>query len=205
MKLSVLYNAMWLSANQIAQLTQARVVVIEPFDCKLLKPASYVLRLGNAWLLWKDIGESVSIADFEASDSHLERRQAEQLLLNPGQPVLATSLERIQLPSNLMGLLSTLSHVARFGVNVLQGSSFVSPDFGRSAPTALTFELVNSNPNPVWLRSGMPICHIGFQQLLDPGTPNSALQRSVYEAQAVPAPPMYLEEFKQFLTKPNII
>ena len=100
-------------------------------------------------------------------------------------------------------MLSTLSHIARFGLDVLHNSFLVSPGFGRNAPTALTFELVSHNPNPIRLRPGLPICHIGFQQVLNPGTPNATLSKSIYENKASPVPPMYVEEFSGYCTAPE--
>jgi len=193
---------MWLSANRISQLVKAKTIAIEPFDERLLKPASYVLRLGSECLVWREFGASVRLADYTANASDFERVRTEDLRLEPGKFVLASSFEVLRLPLELVGVLSTLSHVARFGLNVLQGSCLVSPGFGRTVPTALTFEIVNSNPNPIQLRPGLPICHLGFQEVRDPGTPNAALSTSAYERHKPPSAPMYSEEFSKFLQSP---
>lgn len=189
---------MWLSANQILSLARAGTIVMEPFDERLLKPASYVLRLGADCLVWRDLAKGIDLAEYRAKAEDYERLRTEDVFLRPGTLLLASSLETLRLPADLIGVLSTLSHVARFGVSVLQSSAFVSPGFGHDTPTALTFEIVSSNPNPVRLRPGMPICHIGFQQVLEPGTPNAGLRRSIYEKRISPTPPMYSEEFQEF-------
>lgn len=134
----------------------------------------------------------------EARGEHFERLPTQGVSLLPGSVALASSLELLRLPENVMGMLSTLSHVARFGLSVLQESFFVAPGFGQRAPQALTFELVNHNPNAIRLQPGLPICHIGFQEVLDPGTPNDELRSSIYERRMSPSPPMYLEEFRKF-------
>jgi dCTP deaminase len=196
---------MWLSANRITRLVQAGTIVIEPFDERLLKPASYVLRLGSECLVWRDLAMSISLAEYSANTDHFERLRTENVCLSPGRFVLASSLESVRLPVDVVGVLSTLSHVARFGINVLQSSTLVSPGFGNNIPTALTFELVNSNPNPIRLRPGLPVCHIGFQQLIDPGTPNDVLRSSIYERRVSPVPPMYSEEFSDFCVVPKAV
>jgi len=194
---------MWFSANRIVRLVKERGIIIEPFDERLLKPASYVLRLGSECLVWKDLGMNIQLDKYMATSEHFERLRTEEVCLRPGIFTLASSLEVLRLPMEVIGVLSTLSHVARFGLNVVQGSSLVSPGFGQKLPTALTFEIVNANPNPIWLRPGLPICHIAFQEVSNKGTPNAILQTSVYETRKAPAPPLYSEEFRDFCDIPK--
>lgn len=194
---------MWLSANEIDRRVRAGELALEPFDQRLLKPASYVLRLGAECLIWRKIGGAVRLAEYRSSADDFERLLSEDVLLLPGTFVLASSLEHLRLPPNLIGILSTLSHVARFGLSVLQNSTLVGPGFGQDTPTALTFELLNSSPNPIQLRPGLPICHLGFQELRDPGTPNPALRKSVYENQTSPGPPRYSDEFGDICDNPK--
>jgi dCTP deaminase len=194
---------MWLSANEIDRRVRTGEIALEPFDKRLLKPASYVLRLGTECLIWRKLTTPVQLAEYRPDHDDCERLKTEDVLLLPGTFVLASSFELLRLPANLIGVLSTLSHIARFGLSVLQNSTLVSPGFGQDAPTALTFELFNSSPNSVQLRSGLPICHLGFQQILDPGTPNPVLHRSVYERQISPALPKYRDEFSEFCRVPK--
>src|SRR5580700_1745552 len=122
-KPSVPCDPMWLSANRIAQFVQAGTITVEPFDERLLKPASYVLRLGSECLVWRELAMSIHLAEYVASTEHFERLRTEEVCLRPGRLVLVSSLEVLRLPLDVVGILSPLSHVARFGINVNHGSS----------------------------------------------------------------------------------
>src|SRR5260370_26827333 len=104
---------MWLSANLIVQLVQAKTLVIDPFDKRLLKPASYVLRLGSDCLVWRNLSREILLNGYKADKEHFERLSSHEVSLPPGGVVLASSLEVLSLPENVIGILSTLSHIAR--------------------------------------------------------------------------------------------
>jgi len=62
-------------------------------------------------------------------------------ILHPGRLYLAHTEERISLPKNVIGLLHTRSTYARFGLDCLRSSAFVSPGFGADRPMPLVLEI----------------------------------------------------------------
>jgi deoxycytidine triphosphate deaminase len=61
--------------------------------------------------------------------------------LMPHRFYLATSVEMLSLPNNMMGLICTRSKYARAGLELAQSSVFVIPGFGSSSPAPLVFEI----------------------------------------------------------------
>jgi deoxycytidine triphosphate deaminase len=194
---------MWLSAAEIARRVRDGQLGISPFEERMLKPASYVLRLGAQCLVWKTRPCPIILSEYKAQDADFDRVPTEEAVIHQGNTLLVSTLEKVSIGEDLVGILSNLSHLARFGLNVLNGSIIVSPGFGQQSPSQLTMEFVSNNPNPIQLKPGLPVCHLAFQTLLGAGTPNRKLSTSVYEAMPAPAPPMYWQEFADHLTEIN--
>jgi dCTP deaminase len=187
---------MFLSANEITAEVRDGRVRIDPFNPDFLKPASYVLRLGNSWRAWAQADQPIEVWSELAGQSQLsELFHSDECVLRIGDLVLASTMERVGIPNGFMGLLINLSHLARFGISVHFQAGLVSPGFGATAPTALTLELASFNPAPLKLRAGMPICHLALARLSECTTAENLLARSIYEGRDVPCPPMLYEEF----------
>lgn len=82
--------------------------------------------------------------------------QWETYVLAPGRVVLAPTVERLRLPSDLTGLLGTLSHLARLGLTCHLGSPLVMAGWDGH----VTFELFNAGPAPLRLHRGMPLARL---------------------------------------------
>src|ERR1035438_6452668 len=120
---------MWLSAAEIAKRVHEGQLGISPFEERMLKPASYVLRLGPQCLVWKRRPGHIVLSEYRAQDADFERVPTEQAVIQEGSTLLVSTLEKVSIGPDLVGILSTLSHLARFGLNVLNGSVIVSPGF----------------------------------------------------------------------------
>jgi len=187
---------MFLSADQIEGAVRGGALRIEPFDRQLLKPTSYVLRLGDGFRRWDPAAGVVDPWAPDASSAALGAiERGPEIVLRPGEFVLAETLETISMPSHLVGLLSTLSHWGRFGLSADNGSWLVSAGYGAGAPTRLTLELVSTNPLPLRLRAGLPVCHLLFARADSAHGESGPLARSVYEGLETPSPPQLFEEF----------
>jgi len=132
---------------------------IEPFDPDLLRPAALSLRLGyEASVL--DARIDVDVADATTYPTLVPReRDAEgRLRLNPGEVMLAPTLERISLPTGIAGLVDGTSDYARLGISVVL-SHQVSPGYGSDIDggAILTLEIVSHLSRAVFLRPGTRI------------------------------------------------
>jgi len=191
---------MFLNAHELERECGGGRIRIEPFARDLLKPASYILRLGPDIARCTSRGVPIDPWTEDAAADRLRNETVtEAFVLHPNEFVLGATLEAISVPNTFMGLLSNLSHWARFGVSVHQGAAWVSPHFGTHAPTRLTLELHSVNPEPIILRPGMPICQIAFAPVRADPASGLPLNYSVYDGAAAPGRPRLYEEFGPML------
>jgi dCTP deaminase len=176
-------------------------LVIEPYDHRLMRPASYLLRLGDELLVSQPVDGGVTdVKRPETLRSGFIRRPIESTaLLHNGELALAASQERLSIPADLVGIIGGLSHLARAGLAVHVTSPFVSPGFGASGPSPLTLELTMLHPSSFRLYRGMPICHLFLARL---GTPSSApYDEAIRVLSGMDGPSLgrYDEEFLDYL------
>ncbi len=78
-----------------------------------------------------------------------DERETDTYRLEPGQIVLAQTLERVRIPEDLVGLVEGRSSWARVGVTIHVTAPKIDPGFDAQ----ITLEMVNFSPVPVELRA----------------------------------------------------
>ncbi|WUV04889.1 dCTP deaminase [Amycolatopsis sp. NBC_01488] len=133
---------------------------VDPFDAALVRPAALSLRLGHeAFSLVTH--RPVDVAD-RSTHPELAPKVLDEngrLVVEPGEVVLAPTLERIGLAKNLAGLVDGTSSYARLGISVVLCGQ-VSPGFGWDTGAVLTLEIVHHLRHPVLLYPGARICNL---------------------------------------------
>lgn len=79
-----------------------------------------------------------------------------ETLLTPGEFLLASTMERFRMPTNVMGIVHDKSTWARLGLAVQ--NTVIEPGW----EGWLTLELTNHSEEPIVLKRGMPICQVVF-------------------------------------------
>jgi len=120
-------------------------------------------------------------------------------ILHPGEFVLAVTLERVELPADLVGRLDGKSSLGRLGLIVHSTAGFVDPGFkGR-----LTLELTNVANLPITLSYAMPVSQISFSRLTTPAErPYGKAAGSKYQDQTGPEPSRYYLNYRK-QTRPS--
>ena len=118
---------------------------VTPYEPELVNPASYDLRLGNHWI---------------CPTREPEEFEAHELTLFPGEVVLATSLEEIRMPRDVVGDLKLKSSLGRLWLNHSL-SGWIDCNFHGQ----VTLELNNLGPHPRKLHAGMRVAQIVFLQM----------------------------------------
>jgi len=133
---------------------------VEPFDAAFVRPAALSLRLGHEAFTLATTGP-VDVADRSTHPELVLKEPDAQgrLVIEPGEVVLAPTLEKIGLSGNLVGLVDGTSDYARLGISVVLCGQ-VSPGFGRDTGAVLTLEIVNFLRHPVLLYPGARICNL---------------------------------------------
>lgn len=136
-------------------------LVIRP-EPEIIQPTSVDLRLYSVLNLNSRPGQVVDPARGFTPTTHevMLDGDSEGFYLTPGGFVNGATLEWIEIPPGLVGILMGKSSLARIGLQI-EAAGYVDPGWkGR-----LTLEIVNLGENTIILRPGMDICQIRFEAL----------------------------------------
>jgi dCTP deaminase len=186
---------MVLSDRTIKEELEKGRIVIDPLDPADIQPASVDLRLDRKLLVFSnsrrahidvkmgldDLTEIVEIADDAP------------FILHPGEFVLGSTLENIELPGDLVARLEGKSSLGRIGLVIHSTAGFVDPGWKGH----LTLELSNLARLPITLYYGMKIGQISYLKLTTPadrlyGSPELG---SKYQGQTEPTASRFSQEF----------
>ncbi len=90
--------------------------------------------------------------------------EGEPFIMQAGDFALASTMESLELPDDLLGRLEGRSSIARLGITVHSTAAVFEPGWVGTA----TMELSNSGRMAVALYPGMRICSFTFEQLTSP-------------------------------------
>ncbi len=133
-------------------------IKIEPYDPKLVQPNSLDIRLGSHFVWYEHSSEVIDPYNPASVSSHVGEVRADTFILNPGQFVLAETLECIELPDNIVATIEGKSSIARLGVTLHQTGGWIDAGFRGT----ITLEMANVNTRPVKVYAGMPIGQLVF-------------------------------------------
>jgi len=153
----------------------------------LVNPASLNIRLGSTFLTPKT-DRIVMLGDPVEYDAHTVE-PGHRFRVGPGQFVLGTTLERLDLPSRISAFVQGRSSIGRIGLTI-QNAGFVDPGFHGH----ITLELINESPNPIFLAPGYPIGQLVFFETGEVERPYDGKYNDQVEATGSR---MYLDEWKE--------
>ena len=104
----------------------------------------------------KNIGEEIT--------REVRKKDGEPFIIQPGDFVLGTTLEYIELPDDIVGSLEGRSSIGRLGIVIHSTASSVECGFKGK----ITLELANMGRMPVALYPDMRICAVSFNQMTSP-------------------------------------
>ncbi len=146
----------------IKELVKKKIIKVNPLSAdwetsKFLGPCSLDFRLGGKLLFFKE-----SAYRFINTQKGLGKNEMEEYILEDGEPfslepgvfVIASTLECLELPNDILGRLEGKSGLARLGIAVHSTAGRFDP--GWKGNPALEFS--NLGPRPVFLFKGMRIC-----------------------------------------------
>ncbi|MBI2035023.1 MAG: dCTP deaminase [Candidatus Levybacteria bacterium] len=118
-------------------------------------------------------------------------KKGEYFIMQPGDFVLAVTLERITIPSDLVGRLEGRSSLGRLGIVVHSTASVFDPGWDGQA----VLELGNLGRIAVALYPGMRICAMTFEQMSSPAeVPYNRKKSAKYQIQKGPGESKIYEE-----------
>ena len=164
-------------------------LVVEPLEDPELQvqPASIDLRLGREFLEFQRTNISCIHPDSEREvDEYVEETYVEagdDFILHPGDFVLGTTKERVEIPPDLLGTVQGRSSLGRLAVVIHATAGIVDPGYEGQ----ITLELSNLGTAPVSLNPDMRISQLIFTELKSPAErPYGTERGSKYQGQSGP-------------------
>ncbi len=163
-----------------------------------LGSVSVDFRLGGTFMVFEhsrhsfiDPRQPQSIGDAMRT---IEVAEDERFIMQPGDFALASTIEQLELPDDLLGRLEGRSSIARLGITVHSTAAVFEPGWIGTA----TMELSNLGRMPVALYPGMRICSFSFEQVSSPVEMPYRLKRNAkYAGQVTPRASLLAEESRQ--------
>jgi dCTP deaminase len=148
---------MILTKKEILHELESKKLKITPLNKSNIGPVSIDLTLSNDfWLFPKP--HSITLSETTSAESLAVHKKLNSITLQPGDFVLGRTLERIQMPENLFGILSGRSRFARMGLVIDITSFFVQPGVNNHQ----VLEIKNLSCHAITLKPGLRIAQLAF-------------------------------------------
>jgi dCTP deaminase len=155
-----------LSDHSIMEALATGRIVIEPIAEDAVQPASVDIRLDRHFRVFRNHREAyIDIREPVDNLTELESIDDDQpFVLHPGEFVLGSTLEHVQLGTDIVARVEGKSSLGRLGLLVHATAGYVDPGWAGQ----LTMELSNVSNLPIRLYYGMKIGQLSFQNLTTP-------------------------------------
>jgi len=162
-------------------------IIIDPLDPDAIQPASVDVRLDHRLIVFRPSQEHLYIdvkRDMDGLKQIVELDEDAPFYVPPGEFVLASTLEDIALPDDIVARLEGKSSLARIGLLMHSTAGYVDPGWQGH----LTMQLTNVAQLPVSLYYGMKVGQLSFHRLSTPAERLYGDQRlgSKYQGQVDP-------------------
>jgi dCTP deaminase len=148
---------MILSDKTIFKMLDNRALRISPLKKDQVQPASVDVRLGYTFSIVEDSCTGIITLENEIKYKTIK---TDTYVLLPGQFVLATTMEYIELTNDLTAFVEGRSSLGRMGL-FIQNAGWVDPGFKGE----ITLELYNANRCAIELKAGRRIGQLVFAKM----------------------------------------
>ena len=171
-------------------------IVIDPMMDGAIQPSSVDLRIDRFFRVFRN--DTTPYIDPKQPQEDLtelvEVQEDNAFILHPGEFVLASTLERVAVATDMVGRLEGKSSLGRLGLLIHSTAGFVDAGWDGH----LTLELSNVANLPIALYPGMKIGQISFLQMTTAAEHpyGSTSTGSKYQGQGGPTPSRYYLNFR---------
>ena len=127
-------------------------LVIHPINDQDIQPCSVDLHL------------SESLKFLNGREYNLKKAYMMKYKLMPGEFILGSTIEHIEIPDDLVGIVEGKSSIGRLGITAHVTAGYIDAGFKGN----ITLEIANLSDRPFILDYNMSICQIIFQTLTTP-------------------------------------
>ena len=152
-----------LSDGTIRRLVEEGRLKIEPWDPRMIQPASVDLKLGPSFRVFHNHRiQTIDLADPPQNlTEQVTLENGDTFVIHPNEFVLGRTEEWVELPDDIVARIEGKSSLGRLGLIVHATAGFVDPGFRGT----LTLEITNFNSVPIVLRTGLPIAQLSLMAL----------------------------------------
>jgi len=151
---------MMLSDFDLKNLIASGRLLVEPFSEEVVRENGLDLRLSDEVARHQRREEPLDPSKEEDVLRSYTVSKSETYVVQPGEQVLLSTLERLEMPDDLMGLVELRSTWARHGLSI--PPTIVDAGFRGT----ITLEVVNNAPYGLLLRKGQRFAHVVFARTL---------------------------------------
>ena len=187
---------MVLSDRTIREKIEDGRIIVQPLAEDCIQPASVDVHLDRQVLVFRN--NRVPYVDIRTNAEQLTEMVTigddDPFMLHPGEFVLGSTLEHVELPDDLVARLEGKSSLGRIGLLIHSTAGYVDPGWKGH----LTLELSNVSNLPITLYHRMKIGQISFLELTTPAERlyGSAELGSKYQGQQEPTASRIFKEFE---------
>ena len=188
---------MVLSDRSISEALASGRLVVDPIGEAAVQPASLDIRLDRFFRVFRNHREAYIDVHDQAENltEGYEIDEDEPFVLHPGEFVLGSTLERVELADDLVARIEGKSSLGRIGLLVHATAGYVDPGWNGK----LTLELSNVATLPIRLYYRMKIGQLSFQNLTTAaerpyGHPDL---KSRYQGQSLPTASRIYRDYEQ--------
>lgn len=149
---------MILSDIDILKKIEAGELVILPFEEKNLQPSTVDLRLSPQVRVFNNWELGVIDVKEERDSTKAIEIQEKGFIVHPGEFILGSTIEKIEMPSDLAAKMEGRSSLGRLGLIIHATAGYVDPGFSGQ----LTFEISNISRTSIRIYPRMRIAQICF-------------------------------------------
>jgi len=184
---------MILSDRDIPEHIESGRITIDPFDPACVQPSSVDLHVDDQFRVFANSRYPFIDVREEMPDltELVQVKPDEPFILHPGEFVLGSTHERVQLPNDLVARLEGKSSLGRLGLLIHSTAGFVDAGWDGQ----LTLELSNVATLPITLYPGMKIGQISFFRLTSPAETPYGSAGNKYQGQRGPTASRFFQDF----------
>ena len=157
-------NMAVLSDKDIKKRIREGKLVIKNVDEKNISMSSIDLRLGSQFRVFK-YNDVKFIDPRKGIDNDfmelVNKSEEDGIVIHPGELILGTTKEYVEIPYDIVGRLDGRSSLARLGIIIHSTAGSIDPGFKGE----ITLEIANLSKVPVCLYPNMRVCRLTFDEL----------------------------------------
>lgn len=186
---------MILSDRTLREQIDAGRIIIEPYDPSCVQPSSIDVKISGLFRVFRNhTAEVIDVKkDMTGLTELVEIPDDGVFVLHPGEFVLASTLERIGVPDDMVARIDGKSSLGRLGLIIHSTAGFIDPGFDGH----ITLELTNIATLPITLYPRMKVGQVSFMRMTTTADNpyGSGVLGSKYHGQRGPTPSRYFENF----------